>query len=76
MVYVVTGGMQCEFCALVWPDVSGWGSLGLGGSCFLLNHPVSAMNLISAFNGLSLVSRCVILMSLPPVLYHKFSLVL
>ena len=76
LLYVVTGGMWCEFHALVWPDVSNWGLLELGGSCILSNHPVSAMNLISALNGLSLVSRHVILMSLPPVLYCKFYLAL
>ena len=69
-------GMQGGVHASVWPDTSGWGLLGLGGGCIPLNLPVSAMNLISAFNGLSLVSKHGISMSLPPVQYHKFSLVL
>ena len=69
-------GMQSEVCASVWPDASSWGLLGLEGSCVLSYHPVSPMNLISAFNSLSLVCKHGISMSLPPILYHKFSLAL
>ena len=68
MVYVARGAMRCGVCASVWPDTSCWGSVGLGGGCSLLNRPVSAINLTSAFNGLVLVSKCGMSMSLPPVL--------
>ena len=60
----------------VWPGVSCWGSLGPGGGCVLLNCLVSAKNLISAFNSLSLVGKHGMSISLPPVLYRRFSLAL
>ena len=59
--------MWCGVHVSVWPNLSCWGLLALGG-CSLLNHPVSAINLISAFNVLVLVSKHNMSMSLPPVL--------
>ena len=61
-------GIQCGECASVWCDSSCWALLGFEGGSGLFKHPVSVMNLISAFNSLSLVSSCDMSISLPPVL--------
>ena len=61
-------GIQCRACASVQCDLSCWALLGFEGGSGLFNHPVSAMNLISAFSGLSFVSTHDMSISLPPVL--------
>ena len=61
-------GIWCRECASVWCDLSCWASLGFEGGSGLFKRPVSAMNLISAFNGLSFVSSHDMSISLPPIL--------
>ena len=61
-------GIRCGECVSVQCDLSCWALLGFEGGSGLFNHPVSAMNLISAFNGLYFVSSHDMSISLPPIL--------